>query len=308
MPSGGSGGGFNPLGLAVGGGGAGCSRTQRPHSFDPKTRVLMADGSTRPIEDVNVGDKVLATDPVAGTSEPKRVTQLHRNNDKDLTDVTVRDQDGKVTKVETTWHHPFWNASERKWSDAKDLKPGTRLLVRGKGAVTVVAVLNKLGAEEMRDLTVADIHTYYVLAGAEPVLVHNNNLPRRSNEFCEPTLFVFRDGATSSPQQIASSRGRPTGGTRQGQADVRQDLLDAAGDGPYQCWRCGERSPNPDDMHMGHINVPTSKGGNLEPENCLLEGAACNLSSGNRGGPKDGRSCAERGGCGAPYGRYRWSY
>ncbi|MFC3503111.1 LamG-like jellyroll fold domain-containing protein [Micromonospora krabiensis] len=186
--SSGSGGGFNPLGLAVGGGGPGCSTGGSRHSFDPKTQVLMADGSTRPIEDVNVGDKVLATDPVAGTSEPKQVTQLHRNNDKDLTDLTVRDQDGKVTKVETTWHHPFWNASERKWSDAKDLEPGTKLLVRGKGAVTVVAVLNKLGAEEMRDLTVADIHTYYVLAGNEPVLVHNNNR-NRNNADCGPSVY-----------------------------------------------------------------------------------------------------------------------
>jgi len=134
----------------------------------------MADGTSRPIEDVNVGDKVMATDPVAGKSEPKQVTQLHRNTDKDLTDLTARDQDG-VTKVETTWHHPFWNASERKWSDAKDLKPGTKLLVKGKGAVTVVAVLNKLGVEEMRDLTVAGIHTYYVIASDQPVLVHNNN-------------------------------------------------------------------------------------------------------------------------------------
>jgi hypothetical protein len=51
--------------------------------------------------------------------------------------------------------------------------PGTKLLVRGKGAVTVIAVLNKLGTKEMRDLTVADTHTYYVLAGETPVLVHN---------------------------------------------------------------------------------------------------------------------------------------
>jgi hypothetical protein len=32
-----------------------------------------------------------------------------------------------------------------------------------------------VGAGEMRDLTVADTHTYYVLAGKTPVLVHNNN-------------------------------------------------------------------------------------------------------------------------------------
>ncbi|MFD6771296.1 DNA/RNA non-specific endonuclease, partial [Micromonospora chalcea] len=39
--------------------------------------------------------------------------------------------------------------------------------------VTVVDVDNFAGDEEMRDLTVADIHTYYVLADDEPVLVHN---------------------------------------------------------------------------------------------------------------------------------------
>jgi hypothetical protein len=33
------------------------------------------------------------------------------------------------------------------------------------------------------------------------------------------------------------------------------------------------------------------------------EGAACNLSQGNRDAPKPGMTCAERGSCGAPYGR-----
>ncbi|MGN9918058.1 LamG-like jellyroll fold domain-containing protein [Micromonospora palomenae] len=187
------------LNLIGGGGGGGSCPARRPssgrrHSFDPKTRVLMADGTTRPIEDVNVGDKVTATDPKTGKSQPKQVTQLHRNNDKDLTDVTVRDRNGKTTKVKTTQHHPFWNASKRRWDDAKDLKPGTKLLVRGTGAVTVVAVLNKLGAEEMRDLTVADIHTYYVVAGDEPVLVHNNDGRLVSPGDCSPT--------STSPQQL----------------------------------------------------------------------------------------------------------
>jgi hypothetical protein len=44
-------------------------------------------------------------------------------------------------------------------------------------------------------------------------------------------------------------------------------------------------------------------GGNLEPANVVLEGAACNLSANNRGGPSPGMSCAERGSPGAPYGR-----
>ena len=69
----------------------------------------MADGTTRPITDINIGDQVVATDPVTGTSLPKPVTQLHRNTDHELTDVQVRTSDGTSTVVETTPNHPFWD-------------------------------------------------------------------------------------------------------------------------------------------------------------------------------------------------------
>jgi RHS repeat-associated protein len=118
---------------------------------------------------------------------------------------------------------------------------------------------------------------------------------------------VLGDGAGATPEEIARSSGGPTGGSRRGQGDVRRDLMDEwrrnhPGE-PYKCWRCGHTSTNPDDMHLGHRNVPTSKGGNLSPPNVALEGAACNLSAGNRGRPRPGMDCASRGSCGAPYGR-----
>jgi RHS repeat-associated protein len=118
---------------------------------------------------------------------------------------------------------------------------------------------------------------------------------------------VLGDGQGATPEEIARSSGGPTGGSRRGQPQVRQDLIDQwrkdRPGQPFECWRCGHTSTNPDDMHMGHRNVPTSRGGNLDPANTVLEGAACNLSAGNRGRPSPGMSCAERGSCGAPYGR-----
>jgi hypothetical protein len=72
--------------------------------FSPGTKVLLADGSTKPIKDVEVGDVVAATDPEEGETSGKPVTR------------------------------------------------------------------------RMLNLTVADIHTYYVLAGAAPVLVHNRGV------------------------------------------------------------------------------------------------------------------------------------
>jgi hypothetical protein len=95
--------------------------------------------------------------------------------------------------LKTTQHHPFWDATDRQWVDAAKLRLGHRLLVHddkrlegdgtgagsgggGPGAeVDIVRVKNFAGRAVMRDLTVADIHAYYVLAGDTPVLVHNCN-------------------------------------------------------------------------------------------------------------------------------------
>jgi RHS repeat-associated protein len=116
---------------------------------------------------------------------------------------------------------------------------------------------------------------------------------------------VLRDAQGATAAEVAASTTGPTAGNRTGQATVRQQLIDeadAAG-GPYTCWRCGQTTTNPSNVHLGHRNAPTSRGGNLERANVCIEGAACNLSANNRGGPSPGMSCAERGSCGAPYGR-----
>ncbi|MEV0269540.1 polymorphic toxin-type HINT domain-containing protein, partial [Hamadaea sp. NPDC050747] len=145
------------------------------HSFQPGTRVVMADGSTKAIKDVKVGDEVLATDPASGKTTAKPVTVLHKNADTDLADVTVRDtKTGKSSTVHTTQHHPFWSVAAKDWVDASALKPGDRLRdVAGRTTQIVVAVKTWTGLADMRDLTVAEVHTYYVIAGAAPVLVHN---------------------------------------------------------------------------------------------------------------------------------------
>ncbi|GAB3001725.1 SpvB/TcaC N-terminal domain-containing protein [Saccharothrix stipae] len=116
---------------------------------------------------------------------------------------------------------------------------------------------------------------------------------------------VLRDGQGATAAEVAASAGGPTGGSRAGQQAVRDALIDEADQagGIYRCWRCGQTTTNPSNVHLGHRNVPTSQGGNLSRANVCLEGAACNLSAGNRGAPRPGMSCAERGSCGAPYGR-----
>ena len=159
----------------------------------------------------------------------------------------------------------------------------------------------------MWDLTVNDDHDFYVLPGGNgrnaayylvdkngvtAVLVHNINGPQCSGQL---PLFVLRDGEVASPAQMAASKGGPTAG-QSVPGGLRDEMISQAaanGDGTYQCWRCGMITTNPDNVQIGHVNVPRSQGGNLEPVNLCTEGAACN--SQNRGAPSPGKSCAERG-------------
>ncbi|MDT5024223.1 MAG: hypothetical protein QOE61_649, partial [Micromonosporaceae bacterium] len=149
--------------------GKGCT-----HSFAAGTLVLMADGSTKAIGKVADGDEVLSSDPATGMTNGKKVVDLHKNRDTDLTDLTITTSDGKTATLNTTQHHPFWSVSRGDWIDAADLVSGELLhAADGKTIVAVTKVKSFTGHHTMRDLTIEHVHTYYVLAGNTPVLVHN---------------------------------------------------------------------------------------------------------------------------------------
>ena len=93
------------------------------HSFAADTRVLMADGSTKPIANLKPGDHVLATDPTTRTTEARQITATHINQDIDLVDITMANGSGTET-VHTTQNHPFWVAATARWTVAGQLKPG----------------------------------------------------------------------------------------------------------------------------------------------------------------------------------------
>ncbi|MFG1778414.1 polymorphic toxin-type HINT domain-containing protein [Micromonospora sp. NPDC049048] len=147
------------------------------NSFVAGTLVLLADGTRKAIEQVEPGDTVLATDPESGRTEARQVTHTIRtDSDKEYVDVTVEGTDGDDT-LTTTDHHKFWSVTRESWVDAGDLKPG-ELLRTSAGTYVQVGAVRKYHAEHVTyDLTVDDIHTYYVVAGDAPVLVHNVNGP-----------------------------------------------------------------------------------------------------------------------------------
>ncbi|MPY62785.1 polymorphic toxin-type HINT domain-containing protein [Streptomyces spongiae] len=138
------------------------------------TDVEMADGSTKDIEDVEVGDEVLATDPETGETGPRKVTHLIiTEDDKHFNELSIATDDG-IEQLTATYEHPFWSPSEQAWIEAGDLTAGMALLT--DEGDTVVVTGNRAYSDHVRtyNLTVGDLHTYYVLAGTTPVLVHNS--------------------------------------------------------------------------------------------------------------------------------------
>ena len=69
--------------------------------------------------------------------------------------------------------HPFWDTNDREWVDAADLTTEDQLLAPDGQLRPVAATRTSERVQTVYNLTVADIHTYYVLAGDEAVLVHN---------------------------------------------------------------------------------------------------------------------------------------
>lgn len=139
-------------------------------SFAATTRVLMADGSRRPIASVRVGDLVYATDPETGESGARQVIATLPHIDELL---TLNLSSGDVV---TTEDHRYWNVTDRQWQQSQELDEGDRLR-SADGSVVTVEGLDWATVHTSRayDLTIDDLHTFYVSAGAEDVLVHNQN-------------------------------------------------------------------------------------------------------------------------------------
>ncbi|MFF7633641.1 LamG-like jellyroll fold domain-containing protein [Kitasatospora sp. NPDC008050] len=143
-------------------------------SFSPDTPVLLEDGKAKPIGQVEVGDKVETAAPATGEHQgSEQVTATHINHDSDLIDLTVASADGHQSTVHTTANHPFWDTTKHSWTPAGSLPTGDRLQAVNGVGVTVAAVTETPGEADRYNLTVDKLHTYYVLAGTTPVLVHN---------------------------------------------------------------------------------------------------------------------------------------
>jgi RHS repeat-associated protein len=142
-------------------------------SFVSGTLVVLADGSTKPIDQVQNGDVVLTTNPETGQVERHRVvgTDVH-GDEPQRTEATVESHGDSGSIVATDWH-PFWVDELHMWVPIGDLVPGEHLHSPDGRVSVVTAVRHFAQATPVYDLTVDEVHDFYVAAGSAQVLVHN---------------------------------------------------------------------------------------------------------------------------------------
>ncbi|WP_415839686.1 polymorphic toxin-type HINT domain-containing protein [Paenibacillus tarimensis] len=127
--------------------------------FTAGTKVL-TDEREKNIEDIEVGDMVLAKDEnnPDGELAYKEVTHLYRNDKEIIYELTVGDQ-----VIETTDNHPFWVEGEG-WVLAADLQAGDKLQQSNGDTLTIakISIVKHDELVKVYNFTVADFHTYYV--------------------------------------------------------------------------------------------------------------------------------------------------
>ncbi|MFI9384811.1 DNA/RNA non-specific endonuclease [Kutzneria sp. NPDC052558] len=187
------------IGGIAGAGGEALGKSDTCHSFVPSTKVLMGDGASKPISQVQVGDKVADAVPGDATLQTHTVQKvIVTQTDHDFVKLTVKKLAIKIGKaaagltvaaaaalgsaatasadtssLTTTFHHPFYDITQAAFVDAVDLHPGDQLQAADGTAAEVTSILAYHQTETTYDLTIDGLHTYYVDAGNTAILVHN---------------------------------------------------------------------------------------------------------------------------------------
>jgi len=133
-------------------------------SFSSDTQVATDNGET-PIDELKVGDKVLAYDQQTKTTGSYVIKAVLTHSDSVIVYLTLNGE-----TLETTPEHPFYT-QERGWVPAGDLRVGEHVRKAVGTFGTVQKVRREQHQQTMYNLTVDHAHTFFV--GNGQWLVHN---------------------------------------------------------------------------------------------------------------------------------------
>ena len=152
---------------------------QQMSCFVAGTPVLTITG-LRPVEELRIGDSVLAQDVETGRLDYQPVLATTQRPEAEILRITTAD--GEV--LQATGGHPFWVSGEG-WIHARKLESGMCLhTLRGSVCVSDVVVSPP---QPTYNLVVAHYRTYFV--GNDHVLCHDNTLFEATNAVI-PGFFV----------------------------------------------------------------------------------------------------------------------
>ncbi len=141
-----------------------------PCCFTKGTPVLTEDG-LRPIEEIQVGDKVWSRNPETGDTALKEVTDAIPRHEREIWTVEVSAHDGDTEIFETTEEHPWWIIGKGWLRTDELLSSGMQVETQDGKILDVISVSKTDRIDGTYNITVEDFHTYFV--GDLKVLVHN---------------------------------------------------------------------------------------------------------------------------------------
>ena len=132
--------------------------------------------TTKPIEQIKVGDLVISRDAATGQTSAKRVTATKVRTVYELVKVALADATGKVVEtIEATPEHPFY-VEGKGFTPAGRLAIGNSIVTRAGPTLSVKQLEREARPEGVTvyNFTVAGDHTYFVGLANGGIWVHNN--------------------------------------------------------------------------------------------------------------------------------------
>ncbi|MGM7703482.1 polymorphic toxin-type HINT domain-containing protein [Pseudalkalibacillus sp. Hm43] len=134
--------------------------------FTAGTKIMTDDG-TKSIEDIEIGDLVLAKNTDTGEVAHKPVTRLFENQVDETYKLKIADE-----TITTTSDHPFW-IDGKGWVETSDLQVGDRIETHTGKYLPINQIHQIEEPATVYNFTVDGFHTYYV--SDLGILVHNEN-------------------------------------------------------------------------------------------------------------------------------------
>ena len=200
---------------------------------------MTTEDGQEPIEEIEVGDKVLSEDETTGEVAVKTVTETYINETDELIHIGVNGE-----TISATPTHPFY-VDKLGWTLARSLRAGDVLVLSNGELVTVEWVQHEILESPIKvyNFEVEDFHTYFV--GENGVFVHNGcGKWEEENESMSENSRTYQEKITGKSGKAWVQNGVKFDGYRNG------TLIEAKGnydnfvnkDGKFYSWFKGKDS------------------------------------------------------------------